>query len=263
MKKSLYTTLMLLFITTGLLNAQIMKEPSAQGQIKDLLLKTNVKESCVKIKDLLVFVDPIRDNIRYYNFTKPGTQDTITVMGLNNVFCISSNVKIPMMNEYTSQKTETNDGSSLYMVLLNGKRARLEAGECAKIILTHFSLAELSNEPAEDEAANNNLILSSEQRFLNWQYVDLLKRQNTLLSERTTAICLSLGGSFLVGVASSLENTGASSDLVNVFGYTGAVMGLVGGVWMLVNEFQLIQSRKKINNHLILRYGPNGIALQF
>ena len=68
MKKNLYTILMLLFITAGLLNAQIMKEPSAQGQIKDLLLKTNVKESCVKIKDLLVFVDPIRDNIRYYNF---------------------------------------------------------------------------------------------------------------------------------------------------------------------------------------------------
>ena len=43
----------------------------------------------------------------------------------------------------------------------------------------------------------------------------------------------------------------------------GEIALLTGGIWMIVNEFKMVNSQRKINDHLILRYGPNGVALQF
>ena len=43
----------------------------------------------------------------------------------------------------------------------------------------------------------------------------------------------------------------------------GELAFLTGGIWMIVNEFKMVNSQRKINDHLILRYGPNGVALQF
>ena len=42
----------------------------------------------------------------------------------------------------------------------------------------------------------------------------------------------------------------------------GELAFLTGGIWMIVNEFKMVNSQRKINDHLILRYGPNGVALQ-
>ena len=51
---------------------------------------------------------------------------------------------------------------------------------------------------------------------------------------------------------------------------TGAVLGSIGlvttagaGVWLIVNEFQLISTRRKINEKMVLRVTPTGVALQF
>ena len=91
----------------------------------------------------------------------------------------------------------------------------------------------------------------------------LTTHQNDLLSDRVAAICLSVGGGFLAGLTTSLIQNGADDIFTTTLFITSTLAGVAGGVWMIVNELQLISNQKKINNALTLRYGPDGIALQF
>ena len=60
-------------------------------------------------------------------------------------------------------------------------------------------------------------------------------------------------------VGGEIEVSPAGSILTSV----GSIAMAVGGIWLLVNDFKLINSQKRINENLILRYGPTGVALQF
>ena len=48
-----------------------------------------------------------------------------------------------------------------------------------------------------------------------------------------------------------------------VFALTGIVSGMVGGTWLLVNEYNLISTRKKINEHTIMQITPAGVTISF
>lgn len=97
-------------------------------------------------------------------------------------------------------------------------------------------------------------------------YVEMLNRQNRLLTNRKIASCISLGGSALYLIGMNVATMDAREKPSNTGYYlagAGAVAAAGGGIWLLVNEFCLINSQKKINNHLIVRYSPGGIALVF
>lgn len=115
----------------------------------------------------------------------------------------------------------------------------------------------------KERPADGTQLTPSEWQFQNLRYVDLLNRQNDLLNDRTTAICLTIGGSFLASITSSLIQGGMNDGIMATLFISSAVAAAVGSCWMLVNEFQMISNQKKINNCLTLRYGPDGVALQF
>ena len=97
-------------------------------------------------------------------------------------------------------------------------------------------------------------------------YVEMLNRQNRLLTNRKIASCISLGGSalYLIGMnVATMDTREKPSNTGYYLAGAGAVAAAGGGIWLLVNEFCLINSQKKINNHLIVRYSPGGIALVF
>ena len=101
---------------------------------------------------------------------------------------------------------------------------------------------------------------------LSGQYVEMLNRQNRLLTNRKIASCISLGGSALYLIGMNVATMDAREKPSNTGYYlagAGALAAAGGGIWLLVNEFCLINSQKKINNHLIVRYSPGGIALVF
>ena len=101
---------------------------------------------------------------------------------------------------------------------------------------------------------------------LSGQYVEMLNRQNRLLTNRKIASCISLGGSALYLIGMNVATMDAREKPSNTGYYlagAGAVAAAGGGIWLLVNEFCLINSQKRINNHLIVRYSPGGIALVF
>ena len=120
-------------------------------------------------------------------------------------------------------------------------------------------------------------VLPPEVLAQNTQYVDLLAYQNHLLKNRKTALIVSLSGigtvtvSTIIGFAGALysynSNTGGVDIQFPVYATAGQLAGSVaattGAVWYLVNEFKMINAQKKINNHLILRYGPDGVKLMF
>ena len=111
----------------------------------------------------------------------------------------------------------------------------------------------------------------------NTQYMDLLAYQNHLLKNRKTALIVSLAGAGTVTVSTILgfvgatysynTNTGGTDIEFPAFATVGQLAGSVaattGAVWYLVNEFKMIDAQKRINNHLILRYGPDGVKLMF
>lgn len=103
----------------------------------------------------------------------------------------------------------------------------------------------------------------SNAQYLNYQYLELLNRQNDILNSRRTALILTLAGGFAGSIcASAIQNGNNSVGLA--YGYIGAVLTeLTGLVWLTVNEFTLINNRKKINENIKLRYTGNGVALQF
>ena len=97
-------------------------------------------------------------------------------------------------------------------------------------------------------------------------YLGLLNKQNQLLKQRQTALIIGLSGSAFASACYTTLRYIDGKALQQVFGigfYVGAATALAGGVWGIVNEVQLINNKRKINDNLILKVNPNGIALQF
>lgn len=93
----------------------------------------------------------------------------------------------------------------------------------------------------------------------------LLSRENKLLGRRRTALIVSLAGIGVeaVGVSLPRQNNGDLTDFGAAMVFVGGTATLVGGVWLLVNEFNLISTRRKINEGMMLQVAPGKISLQF
>lgn len=103
----------------------------------------------------------------------------------------------------------------------------------------------------------------------NVNYIQLLNKENKQLNNRAIALSLTVGGVALLEIASSSMteqyNDGSTgfTKMGTVFALTGIVSGMVGGTWLLVNEYNLISTRKKINEHTIMQLTPAGVTISF
>lgn len=137
----------------------------------------------------------------------------------------------------------------------------------ALFIFSSMASAQTIDRTIEQSNQTKNVTVTTRDTQWNTRYTMLLEDQNSLLKQRKTAIIMSLAGSVVGGLGSAIVTTsaenGESSPVGTVMAITGGACTLAGGVWLLMNEFQLINSQKAINNHLRLRYSPTGVVLEF
>ena len=98
---------------------------------------------------------------------------------------------------------------------------------------------------------NGQVIMNAD----DYDRISLLTRENNLLQRRKTALTISLVGLGTTAIGTAVEAPG----LVVL----GGAATLVGGVWLIVNEFKLINVQQQINKKLILQINPNGVILRF
>ena len=92
----------------------------------------------------------------------------------------------------------------------------------------------------------------------------LLSQENEQLSQRTIAMILSLSGGAVTAVgAAQMDEYGYLTPTGKAFAAVGLITASVGEVWLIVNEFQLISTRKKINHYTQLRLTPNCLKYSF
>ena len=113
--------------------------------------------------------------------------------------------------------------------------------------------------------------MNQDEVYWNAEYANLLNLQNAKLDSRRTALTVSLAGAGLavvgafVGVATAEVKDGTAT--LGLPGLAMMAVGelttAVGGAWLLINEFYMIKTQKRINEHLMLKYGPTGVSLTF
>lgn len=100
----------------------------------------------------------------------------------------------------------------------------------------------------------------TEDDIWNYNEVELLDFQNKLLNRRKTALIISLCGAGITGIGAAI---GPNSDAGAGIATVGSIAVLTGGIWYVVNEFKLINSQKRLNEHMRLKCTPTSIALEF
>lgn len=97
-----------------------------------------------------------------------------------------------------------------------------------------------------------------------YEQYQLIAIQNKLLSNRRTALSLSIAGSVLGTVGAVLFNdNGEITDEGAVLVLVGGLTAAVGEVWLLVNEFKLIDNKRLLNERIMLELNPSGVRLRF
>ena len=122
------------------------------------------------------------------------------------------------------------------------------------LLISVSALAQIK--PSTPKVSNGTDSISA----LDYSQYALLTQENKLLNNRKTALIVSsIGfGSVILG-----ETVLSNGDLTDVFVGLGGIATLVGGIWLVVNDFKLINVRQQINKNLMLQINPNGLVLTF
>lgn len=100
--------------------------------------------------------------------------------------------------------------------------------------------------------------------FEQYVFSELLNRENRLLKQRSIATIVTLSGGALATIGFSLRDQNNNiSSAGSVIGGLGLAATFGSGIWLIVNEFQLISTRRKINEKTVLRVTPTGVTLHF
>ncbi len=100
--------------------------------------------------------------------------------------------------------------------------------------------------------------------FEQYVFSELLNRENRLLKQRSIATIVTLSGGALATIGFSLrDQNNRISSAGSVIGGLGLAATFGSGIWLIVNEFQLISTRRKINEKTVLRVTPTGVTLHF
>lgn len=105
--------------------------------------------------------------------------------------------------------------------------------------------------------------------FSNSEYLQLLQDQNILLKKRNVGTIVAVSGIGTVAVGGVLAFSGAifDADFLTGTGLTvlslGAVATFGSAIYLGINGLKLLENQTQINNNLILKINPSGLALQF
>ena len=121
-----------------------------------------------------------------------------------------------------------------------------------------LSRAQVAVPSVPNQAAQANIPVQE------YEYVNLLREQNKLLKSFKYSIVAELAG--VVAVSFGAEMTDEYGNLTSsgtVLVGAGLAVATVGSIWFLIDSFKLINSQRRINEHLIMKTIPGGVALQF
>lgn len=97
-----------------------------------------------------------------------------------------------------------------------------------------------------------------------YEFNSALQKENILLDRRTYALITFIAGDVLMYIGTNItDENGYVTDGGVRLALVGGVATITGAVWLIVNEFKLIETRKKINNNLMLSVSPTGVRLNF
>jgi hypothetical protein len=105
--------------------------------------------------------------------------------------------------------------------------------------------------------------------FSNSAYLQLLQEQNKLLHRRYVGTIVAVSGIGAVGLGGLMGLTGAISNSKGLANFGIMVVGLGGittigsAIYLGINGMKLLNNQTEINNNLILKINPSGLALQF
>lgn len=88
-----------------------------------------------------------------------------------------------------------------------------------------------------------------------YEHYRLVTEQNEILKNRKTALTISV-----VGIGVTALGAATQAPFLAVVGGVGT---LVGGIWLISNEYRLINNQTKINEHVMLELNPSGVKLRF
>lgn len=113
---------------------------------------------------------------------------------------------------------------------------------------------------SEKQLSTGNQVNTYEQ----YEFTGLLERENNLLNQRRIAFIGYLSGGAVAAIGLTLRSDyGKLSTGGTAMVTVGTLASLGAGIWLVVNEFQLISTRKKINDKLMLSVSPTGLSLHF
>lgn len=128
----------------------------------------------------------------------------------------------------------------------------------ALCVFAVLSRAQVAVPSVPNQAAQANIPVQE------YEYVNLLREQNKLLKSFKYSIITELAGVAAISIGSGLVDeydnlTSAGTAFVG----TGLIVATIGSVWFMIDGFKLINSQRRINEHLIIKTVPGGVALQF
>lgn len=128
----------------------------------------------------------------------------------------------------------------------------------ALCVFAVLSRAQVAVPSVPNQAAQANIPVQE------YEYVNLLREQNKLLKSFKYSIITELAGVAAISIGSGLVDeydnlTSAGTAFVG----TGLIVATIGSVWFMIDGFKLINSQRRINEHLIMKTIPGGVALQF
>ena len=128
----------------------------------------------------------------------------------------------------------------------------------ALCVFAVLSRAQVAVPSVPNQAAQANIPVQE------YEYVNLLREQNKLLKSFKYSIITELAGVAAISIGSGLVDeydnlTSAGTAFVG----TGLIVATIGSVWFMIDGFKLINCQRRINEHLIIKTVPGGVALQF
>ena len=98
--------------------------------------------------------------------------------------------------------------------------------------------------------------------FSNGAYLQLMQEQNKLLKRRNIGTIVAVSGIGVIalgGISAFAIDDGLGLSIVAL----GGVTTIGSAIYLGINGMKLLNNQTEINNNLILKINPSGLALQF
>jgi len=105
--------------------------------------------------------------------------------------------------------------------------------------------------PGKETAKTSTDGMSVQQYELYRLHLD----QNNILKNRKTALTISV-------ISLGIDALGTMTEAPFLLA-VGGLGTIVGGVWMITNEYRLIKNQRQINERVLLELNPSGLTLRF